>query len=230
MSVVAMETHRRRWLWLLIGGLLLPFAAYQSIIPLAAWTAPIFLLRFLRLAPRARGALLMIFAAYALSILFGMRGGTGTVFDAAVGLALLPLLRGFLYTLPYAADRVIGARLGAWPRLVVFPCGCVVVDWLMSSSRVTGTFGSPAYSQDSDLVLLQIVAVTGMWGLTFLIAWAAPTVNAAWERGFAELATYRLVAPFVLALVVVILFGIVRLGVATAPVPTVTVATISLDQ
>jgi apolipoprotein N-acyltransferase len=36
------------WLWLLAGGLLLPFSRFQTVLPLAAWFAPVFLLRFSR--------------------------------------------------------------------------------------------------------------------------------------------------------------------------------------
>jgi hypothetical protein len=46
------RTDRLSWLWLLVGSLFLPFAAYQSVIPLAAWLAPVFLLRFVRARSR----------------------------------------------------------------------------------------------------------------------------------------------------------------------------------
>ncbi len=84
--------------------------------PLAAWIAPIFLLRFVHTTPHARVALLSVFVACAVSILVGRRGGEGTLFDLIVGLIALPLLRGIHYTLPYGADRLIGSRLSAWPR------------------------------------------------------------------------------------------------------------------
>ena len=40
--------RRRTWLWLLIGALLLPVTNLQTLIPVAAWLAPVFLLRFTR--------------------------------------------------------------------------------------------------------------------------------------------------------------------------------------
>src|SRR4029434_1867837 len=36
------------WLWLVAGTLLLPFMAWQAVIPLAAWLAPPLLMRFAR--------------------------------------------------------------------------------------------------------------------------------------------------------------------------------------
>ena len=34
------------WCWLAIGAALLPFTSFQTMLPLAAWLAPIFILRF----------------------------------------------------------------------------------------------------------------------------------------------------------------------------------------
>ena len=78
------ETKNLRWLWLLLGLALLPFTAYRNVIPPAAWIAPVFLLRFVRISPRARSVWL-IFAAYAVAALIAMSGDT---FDHGAGLAL----------------------------------------------------------------------------------------------------------------------------------------------
>jgi len=48
-----------------------------------------------------------------------------------------------------------------------------------------GTFGNPAYTQYGDLPLLQLLSVTGLWGIVFLMSWLASLVNWAWEQGFA---------------------------------------------
>ncbi|MBM4424322.1 MAG: hypothetical protein FJ030_13200 [Chloroflexi bacterium] len=41
-------TDRLSWLWLILGAALLPFTQLQTAMPLAAWLAPVFLLRFAR--------------------------------------------------------------------------------------------------------------------------------------------------------------------------------------
>lgn len=51
------------WLWLLLGSALLPFTIVQTMIPLAAWLAPIVLLRFSRLTRSGWIALPAIAAA-----------------------------------------------------------------------------------------------------------------------------------------------------------------------
>ena len=63
------------WLWLLVGFALLPFTMVQTMLPLAAWLAPIFLLRFARIARRTWLALTLIFLAQAISKLIAIRGG-----------------------------------------------------------------------------------------------------------------------------------------------------------
>lgn len=43
------QLHSRlAWVWLLMGAALLPWITTQTVIPIAAWLAPIFLLRFVR--------------------------------------------------------------------------------------------------------------------------------------------------------------------------------------
>ena len=181
-------------------------------------------------APRGGVTLPLVFLATAASILVNMHGGQATGFDLMVALLVMPLLRGVLYTLPYAADRVLRARLGAWPHVLVFPLAWTMLDWLMSLVNATGTFGSPAYSQADLLVLVQVVSITGMWGLTFLIAWGASTTNEVWERGLRKAASYRWAAPFVAILVAVVSFGALRLTMTVQSPQTVTAAAIALDE
>jgi apolipoprotein N-acyltransferase len=54
------------------------------------------------------------------------------------------------------------------------------VEFLLSLGPF-GTWFSVAYSQYGNLPLLQILSVTGLWGVTFLIGWAASSGNALWE-------------------------------------------------
>jgi apolipoprotein N-acyltransferase len=222
---------RHAWLWLLLGFLLLPFTIIRTVIPLAAWLAPIFLLRSARASRRARVAMPLIFLAYAVGVFIALRGpASGDPALIIVTIFLLPLIRGLMYTLPYAADRLIGPRLSSWARLFVFPLAFTVVDWLMSlSPKITST-GSPAYSQFDNLALLQILSVTGMWGVTFLIMWGASAANAVWEH----LEDWRPVRPqaitFAAVMLAVLLFGSARLAFAPPASHTVQAAAITLDS
>lgn len=69
----------------------------------------------------------------------------------------------------------------------------------------------PAYTQSRNLPLMQVVSLTGIWGLTFLIAWFGSVSNAAWEAGFNLRAANRTIAPFAILLGLVLLYGNIRL-------------------
>ena len=111
------KTMDLRWLWLLIGFALLPFTAYRVVFPLAAWIAPVFLLRFARVSRRGGPALWLIFAAYMLAGVIDLIGIPDRGLDLLLGLTLFPLYRAVRFTLPYVTDRLLGARLGTWPRI-----------------------------------------------------------------------------------------------------------------
>jgi apolipoprotein N-acyltransferase len=225
------QTDRLSWLWLVIGFLLLPFTMVQTVIPLAAWLAPAFLLRFVRTSRRARIALPLIFVAYAIGVAMATRGAaSGSVQLLIVGIVLFPLIRGVMYTLPYAADRLIGARLGLWARMFVFPLAFTTVDWLMSLGNAINSTGSPAYSQYNNLALMQILSITGMWGVTFLLMWFASTVNALWEHGRNWRPVRGVVGVLVVVLLAVFVFGGVRLALFAPSSPNVKAATITLDD
>ena len=223
------KTVDLRWLWLLIGFALLPFTAYRVVIPLAAWIAPVFLLRFERVSRRGGPALWLIFAAYMLAGVIDLIGIPGRGLDLLLGLTLFPLYRAVRFTLPYVTDRLLGARLGTWPRMLLFPASFVASDWLMGLLHLTGTVGSPAYSQYGVLPLMQLVSLTGMYGLTFLVMWFASAVNAVWEHGFRWRATRLPLAVFGSVLAAVFAFGFARLSLAAPTSPTVKAATITLS-
>ena len=158
------------WWWLLLGAGLLPFTMVQTVIPLAAWVAPVFLLRFARTARRGGLALLGIFAAYELAAAIAARGSATTSVEIlVVSVLIYQVSRAVGCTLAYAADRFVGARLPAWPRMLVFPATYTTMEWLLSLAQAPNTTGSIAYSQFSSLALLQLLSLTGMWGVIFMV-------------------------------------------------------------
>ncbi|MFY9894247.1 MAG: hypothetical protein WAK63_08945 [Xanthobacteraceae bacterium] len=158
------------WLWLLVGFALLPFTMVQTMLPLAAWLAPVFLLRFARIARRTWLALTLIFLAQAISKLIAIRGGESSdIYLTVILVSTLALFGGLASTLPYAADRLIGLRLDEKTRILVFPLIFTTIDWLrMLLARSGSSTMSTVYSQYDSLALMQIVSITGMWGIIFL--------------------------------------------------------------
>ncbi len=126
------------------------------------------------------------------------------------------------------------------PQTLVFPLAMTTVDWLGSQLAgaltpfllpslfsVAAAWDSPGYTQTGNLLLLQIVALTGMWGLTFLMTFFASTVNALWENNFSWRPARASLIGFGAALAVVLLWGGARLAFFQPAQPTVRVAAIA---
>src|SRR5690242_6311757 len=171
---------RRSYLWLAAAAALLLFAGGRWVIPLAAWLAPVFLLRFVRTQPVLRGLLLAWLVRWAANALTTQ----GTILYPGLVPYLLLLVTSLVATLSFLADRLLAPRLPGFVGTLVFPLAFTTLEYL-SSFGPYGSFYSIAYSQYGDLPLMQLVSVTGVWGLTFLLTWFAAVVNWAGERGFA---------------------------------------------
>jgi apolipoprotein N-acyltransferase len=228
------SADRRSWLWLAVGALLLLFGSIQPSFPIAAWLAPVFLIRFTR--TQRPGVGLPVLALVSSVVLFA---------NWAIGVAPVTMLgssgvlAALLLMLGYLADRLLAPRLNGFAATLVFPLAIATVDWLdsllaapLSASfsflpslfGVAATFDSPAYTQAGNLPLLQIVSLTGLWGLTFLIAWFAPVVNALWEHDFDWRPVRNSVIGYSVVMVAVLLFGSIRLTFFSSTAPSVRVA------
>jgi apolipoprotein N-acyltransferase len=218
---------RLSWLWLVIGAALLAFTGWQTVIPLAAWLAPIFMLRFAR-TQRAFVALSILPIASCVATFVAWRN------DFFGPPSLVPyifiIIVGVLFSLGYIADRLLAPRLSGLLRTLVFPCAVTTVDFLNTLINPLAAGGSLAYSQPGQLPIQQIVAVSGMWGLTFLIAWSAAAVNTFWEAGFAWRPARASVLPVALVLLASVLFGSARLAFFPQSGPSVRVAALSPNE
>ena len=106
---------------------------------------------------------------------------------------------------------------------LVFPCGWVATEYAMSLTP-GATWGSVAYTQYGNLPLLQVISVTGLWGLTFMIAWFAAVGCAVWELRGRGGAVRVAAVLFTTTLTAVVLCGEARLALAPPRGATVRVA------
>src|SRR5262245_20626347 len=186
---------KRAWLWLLIGAALLPFTQFQTVLPLAAWLAPIFLLRFAR-TQRLWIAMIGLALVHYIAMVIALRNILPAPTIYLIGLA------GVTGTATYLADRLLIGRLRGLARTLVFPAASVAADWLFGQSSL-GTAGSAAYAHVGNLPLTQVASVAGVWGLAFLTAWLAPVANEIWEQHFNRCTLRAVVVPFATVLLVV---------------------------
>jgi apolipoprotein N-acyltransferase len=135
-----------------------------------------------------------------------------------------------LYTLPYLIDRVLAPRVGGLLGSLVFPFALTSVWYVWGVANPWGTTYNPAYTQYGNLPLLQVLSVTGLWGITLLMGWFASIMNWAWERGFALPKVRGGISVFTGLFCLVMLLGGARLALFPPGGSTVRVAGISPSQ
>lgn len=218
-------THDRlTYLWLIIGAALLLVSNGHWIIPLATWLAPVFLIRFSHTQPKGKGLVLLL-AANILGSLFIWQGIIPPVLYLPVS-----ILIGVVYWLPYLADRLLVNRLNSFAATLVFPCLQVILEYITTAFSPLGSWGALAYSQYGFLPLLQLLSITGMWGVSFLIAWLAPVVNMAWEQDFALPKVRSGLLIYVGVMTLVLVYGFVRMVFFPPQSETVQVASVTAER
>lgn len=145
----------------------------------AAWIFPVLLLRFARQS-RVRSAMPGIWLAHIAAAVFWIQeselGFNPVAIVGAIALAALQ-------TLPFLADRLLVGRLRPAVAALAFPAAFAATEFLITLVTPLGTaYGCLAVTQYGDLPLLQVVSVTGPWGIGFLIGYFASTANRIWER------------------------------------------------
>jgi apolipoprotein N-acyltransferase len=193
-------------------------------VPLAAWLAPVLLLRWTRAgraSTRLPGAAFTVYVVACVTW-WGMVPVPGPMYYVIMlGIALPTLL-------PYLLDRMLGSRRRGLASTFVFPCAWVFTEFLITRTSPYGSWGLAAYTQVDHLPLMQSASVTGLWGIGFLIAWCASVVNGMWESHFAWAESKSGVIAFGAVLGGVLLLGGTRLALAPPRSETLRVACLSV--
>ncbi|MTD52830.1 nitrilase-related carbon-nitrogen hydrolase [Amycolatopsis pithecellobii] len=216
---MAIDTTRRRYLWLTLGLLLQLFAVGgRWDISLAAWGFQIFLIRFLRTGGAGHGLPLVGLVGTVGELWWAWQLAVPMTWPAAAGAFVLALAA----VVPYAVDRLLYPRLGWLGRLLAFPAALTTVAFLVGSYNPFGTaYGLLAVTQHDNLALLQVLSVAGPYPITFLIGLVATAANQLWEHGGVR------PAVAVAALVAAILVGGQASLAFASSAPTVRVAGIN---
>jgi apolipoprotein N-acyltransferase len=164
---------------LAIGALLLGLITKVAVPP-AAWVALVLLLHASRSLPAVPGAAFLWAAAY-VALVVGNRG-----IVPVQGVAYFAVIAALSTTvvLPFVVDRVVASGIGAPASTLIFPITLVAVEFLRSRFTTAATWNSFAYTQYGCLPIMQIAALAGIWGITFVIGWGASTFEWAWARNF----------------------------------------------
>ena len=216
-------THRRALQWIVLAAVFLLFANGRNTIPVAAWLAPVFLLRYVRLR-RAWPGLMIAWLVLSATWAFQFRGMAPL---PGIWYYVLGAIYGLVLVLPFIMDKILAPRLGGFAATFVLPTTWVGMEFLVAKFAPYGSWGSAAYSQYENLILLQVVSLTGLYGISFLIAWVAAVGNWAWEKDFSWHEVRVGVLGFTAVMTVIWVFGCLRLALFPSNVQTVRVASLT---
>jgi len=206
MNALNKSNWKTSWIWLLIGFIFLSVSnGTNQIIPLATWMAPVFLLRFLRTQRKLKGLLLLL-PIHILGWFIMTRGmyyeGMPYIVDALTAVSY-----GVIFYLPYLLDRLLSSKIKGFYSTLIFPMIWVIVEFILLSSFYTGSWFSLAYTQRDFLPLIQMVSVTGIVGISFMITWFSSVINWMWEQKFSLKLTIKGASLYVVILMVIVLLG-----------------------
>lgn len=128
-------------------------------------------------------------------------GNFGMAFGGALFLALV-----------FLADRLVVGPRASFAGTLFLPAAMTGLELFSSMGNPFGTWGSLAYTQAGAPVLVQFVSVTGLWGLTFVVAWFASVANWALEHRDEWRRVRTGVAVYAGVLVAILAFGALRLA------------------
>lgn len=216
--------YRLSYLWLVVAAVLYPFTNGRWVIPIAVWIAPLLLLRYMK---SSRG--IWRYAISYIVIYIGLAVGFHGV---VAGMMLYIIITFFtLVTMvPYVVHLLTSPRLQGFIATLVFPLSYVILEYIESLISPYGSWMSYAYTQYGNLPLLQIISVTGLWGITFVVMWFNSVVDWAWDRKFTLKNIRRGSMLFLVILVCILSFGALRLAFFEPNSPAVKVATISAPE
>jgi len=211
------------FVWLAIGGVFATLCLGRGTIPLAAWLAPIFLLRFARTTPPFPGLL----SIWLVLLVAGFVSNRGVIPLSGFAYFGVVLMIAIALTLSYVTDRLLASKFAGLASTLIFPLVCVTVEFINTQTGPFGSWGSVAYTQYGNLPLMQLASVTGIFGITFLIAWLASVVNWAWDYNFAWSAIRVGVLLYAGVFCLVMLAGATRPGFDVSDVKSIRLAVIS---
>jgi len=196
-------------LMLLAGSLLVGFSTGRWLAPLVAWIGPVLIMRYYRDQKVGRGYLFII-VAYTVAFLIAFGQNWKAQLPALV--FILPPFYALLWSLPYLADRLVGARLKGFASTLVYPLAAATLEFVNIHTNPFGMWGATGFTQYGNLPIMQLASVTGMIGITFLMGWFASVANWVWENRAQGAPLLQGLAIFGAVFAAVYGFGFLRLN------------------
>lgn len=113
--------------------------------------------------------------------------------------------------LPYWINRILYHRFNGWASTLIFPLALTTLEFITSFGG-SGTWGSIAYTQMSNLYLVQTTSLVGVWGITFIIGWFASIGVWVLDQGWNTGPVSRTIYVFSTVCFALLLFGMIKVN------------------
>ena len=212
------------YFYLLLGFIFLFFFNGRWILPIAAFVAPLFLIRFLRFHAPLKGFIYLVIIGLVSNIFIwkDMMPVSGLFYY------ILMLMMSIFTSLTFIIDRIYSVRLKGIVATFVFPSAYVLMEYITISTNPSGSYGTLAHTQ-SSLSFLQLISVTGIWGVTFVILWTASVINWLWDSAFDTQALRKSFWVYAVPVLIILLYGQIHLAHEIAE-GTVRIASINIPK
>lgn len=201
-------TKTQKRIFFLLGLVLLFFSNGRYAFEPISFVAPVFLL----LAGRKEKPL-KVYVLYSCGMgivyLFSFWKFSST--NVADLLFYLPFLLGFLLAIPYVVDVWVHQKKSGVLADLMFPLCYVVVEYLYANLSPLGSTGCIAYAQSHFLILLQLLSITGIYGITFVVFWCGSSMATLVTDGIKSRTGRRALYSYLVVFVIVSMYGAIRL-------------------
>lgn len=206
---------------LLIGLIFTILMGINWHMALAAWIAPVLLLRFTR-----NTRIFGFITFFLILILVGAISRSSLVF-----LKILPVyvITGLFYAitfcLPFLIDRLLYKKYCGFRCTYIFPSAVVLIEFIVTESM--GTWGVLAHTQYPFNEFSQTASLIGLFGISFIVAWFASVLNWMKENDFAKIFVRKGIYIYGSTLLILLIYGGIRITFFNPDSTTVRVAGIS---
>ncbi len=210
------------YVYLILYFILKIFSDGKFIVPIAAWVTPFLIIRFLRYQKFYIGipiGLLASFISFCISWYKMIPLDTGYFLLMSFGINVV-------FFIPYIIDKLTYKKINGFLSTLILPLLFVILEYINVIFNPYGTWGAVANTQFESKYILQIVSITGIWGITFMIYWFASTLNWIIENKF----QLKIIKPAIIYLIIflsIIFYGSFRIHIFYPKSETIKIVTMN---
>jgi apolipoprotein N-acyltransferase len=196
---------RHKIIWIIIGTIFLFFSNGLWTIPIAIWIVLICFYRFSTYNNFWIGLVSILLTSFVCNVFIWK----GIIPLPSPIYYIVSFMGAVFFTLPFSLTRLFNSIKDRFYYTLIFPSLYTLFSFAYTQISPSSTYGSIAYTQ-SNIILKQIVSVTGIWGIIFILGWTASVVNYLIDNYDKKLKFKRALLISVSTFLILLIFGIQR--------------------